>query len=556
MGNLTRIILSLGGGLGAFLLGMHHLSHGLQSLNGERLRKFMTAATGNRFAGIATGAVSTIIVQSSSIIAVMLIGFVSSGLMSLGETLPVLIGANAGTTFTVWLMAFAPSPEILGLALLALGCAFYLLPFQTKWRFGGQAMVGLGLVFLGMSLMKDGVAPIRESQRMLAALQSLNATGLGSAALVALAAALFTAVIQSSAAAIIIFMTLAAEGVITYETCICALFGANIGTTMTGWIAALGGTAAAKRTALLHTATNAFGSIVLLPLALPVFAPLGRALFPSAFAPENGTTFGIMLPVAATDTLFAVLRGVLVYPLSAFWVKFVERAIPVKEEEKPHLSSLNARAAQSGIIACEQAMGEILFMGESVLDIMESVRELITGDGGEKTRNHIFHREAVLDNIQREITEFIGKILTSRLESATAMRARKILRLADELESLSDKGPKIVRALDRLHDEGAKLSGFAKSQMLDIHDRAMELMAAAVANPQMNAQNDEARRLAADLKARLAAARETQIVRIGSDDSASNGAILAALDMLNAYARIRSIAMNLVEVGKPGRFLV
>lgn len=549
MANAIDILVFLGGGLGAFLLGMHHLSFGLQSLNGERLRRFMTMATGKTAAGVATGIVSTIIVQSSSIISVMLIGFVSSGLMTLGGTIPVFVGANIGTTFTVWIMAFAPSPELLGLAFTAAGCFFYLAPFQSRLRFVGQTIVGLGLVFLGMSLMKEGVSPVRESERILAALQSLSATGLFSAALVALVAAMFTAVIQSSAAAIIIFMTLAAEGIITFETCVASLFGANIGTTMTGFIASLGGNAASKRTAFVNTAMNVMGSVLFLPLALTVLAPVARALFPSAFTVENGVAAGIMLPVAFCDTLFASLRAALTMPLARVLERLACKVIPAKESEKPHLSALNAHVAKSAVIACEQALGEIAFMAESGTDILESVRKLLQDAHDEETRRHVLHREHVLDNVQREITEFIGKILTTRLEPATAIRARNILRLADLFESISDEGPKIVNALDRLAGDGKKLAGTEKSQILDIHDRAEELFASVAQT--RGANNRDLRERAKELKDRIAAAREAQLLRIGTDDSTSNGAILATLDILNAYIRIRSLSLEIAAFNFP-----
>ena len=187
MNELLNIVVTLCGGLGLFLLGMRHLSDGLQSASGERIRRVIGFTTTNRPAGVVTGIVSAIVVQSSSVVSVMLVGFVTAGLMSLAQAVNVLVGANIGTTATVWLMAFAPSPEILGLALAVAGSLAYF-PFRRgRVRHVGLALIGLGLVFLGMAFMKQGVAPIRESPELSAALGRLAATSLPSAAAVALA---------------------------------------------------------------------------------------------------------------------------------------------------------------------------------------------------------------------------------------------------------------------------------------------------------------------------------------------------------------------------------
>ena len=248
MKDILTVIVTVGGGLGVFLLGMKHLSEGLQAVSGEGLRKFMGLATTHRIAGVGTGIVSTLIVQSSSIITVMLVGFVSSGMMTLQQAINVVIGANIGTTGTVWIVAFAPSPEILGLVGLALGGLLYFFIRKARIHDLGLAVLGLGLVFLGLYFMSKGVLPIRQNPDIQAAFTRMDAKDLGGVALVALVAAVFTAVIQSSAASIAIAMTLAAQQLITYEMAISVLFGANVGTTMTAWLAAIGGTSEAMRT--------------------------------------------------------------------------------------------------------------------------------------------------------------------------------------------------------------------------------------------------------------------------------------------------------------------
>lgn len=547
MNETALIAVTLGGGLGTFLLGMRHLSDGLQAASGEGLRRFMSMATGKRLAGVATGVVSTVIVQSSSIVTVILVGFVSSGLMRLPEALNVLIGANIGTTFTVWLMAFAPSPETLGLALFCVGSLLYFPLRRSRLRYVGQAFVGLGLVFLGMAFMKDGVAPIRTSPTLSATLAGLRAGSLAQVALVALVACLFTAIVQSSAASILIFMTLAAQGLVPFEAAVAALFGANVGTTATGWLASLGGSAAARRVALAHTLTNAAGSLVCLPLVLPVFVPLCQRLFPDWLAHP-------MAPIAVADTLFSVLRGALVYPCANALTRALERLVPEREEEKPHLSALGAHGKMSPVISILEAGAEVSFMAESAQDMMAALRRVLRGeDNGGDAERHIVKREGILDRVQSEVTAFLGEVMMTRLSPGAAEEARNLLRLADELESISDEPPAILQALRRIRAHGdAAPNGADRAALLDIHDRAATMAAFTRTDLRRFTRLPAWRERSAELKRRILAARQTQLLRVG-DGGANAVAMLATLDILNAYDRIRAYAMNVAEVCAGGK---
>ena len=532
MRNLIDIILVTGGGLGLFLLGMRHLSSGLQAASGEGLRRFMSLATGKKSAGVATGVVMTILVQSSSIVSVMLVGFVTSKLMTLSEAVSVLIGANVGTTFTVWLMAFAPSPEILGLGMIAIGMFMYF-PFrQGKLHHFGLAILGLALVFLGMAAMKEGVMPIRESARLTAMLQSLEAKDLAHVALVAAISCLFTAVIQSSAASIVIFMTFASAGLITYETAISALFGANIGTTMTAWLAAIGAGPAAKRTALANTLMNVIGSIICLPFVLSVFVPLGRLIFPAAVSSAD-----VMLPIAASDTAFSIIRGVIFLPFTGVLEKVLEKLVPQKEAEVPHLTSLNMLAKSSPAIACERAAFEVRFMAKTVSNMFTGLRTILTQGKNRDEEDKIFASEQLLDDLQRETTQFLGEILPRRMSAHYAALTADLIKTADEIESISDSQTSVLKAIKRIRAEGERLSGGDLAVILEIHDAIAELFTACTGD-------GEARiALANEVKMKIRAARELELRRVGG--GSKTGAVLATLDMINAYWQIRGHALSL-----------
>ena len=543
MKEALTILLTVLGGLGIFLLGMKHLSEGLQAAAGNGLRKFMSRATGHRIVGVMSGIVSTIIVQSSSITPVMLVGFVSTALMTLPQAFAVLIGANIGTTATVWIIAYAPNPQMLGLVGLALGGAMYFFFRGERVHNLGLTVIGLGLVFLGLAFMAQGVMPIRQNPEIAKIFTAMSADSYWSILKIAFASTLLTAVIQSSAATIAIAMALAAQQLITYEVAIAVLFGANIGTTATGWLAAIGGTADAKRTALSHTLSNLIGSLVLVwffPLFLKV-----RDVIPSQ-----------MGAIAITDTVFAICRGCIFFPLVKPFVKFIERLVPQPENEKPHLSALRFGVRLSPVIACDQALMEVDFMKASNLELLDCVRQVLSGTAGADVEKHIVHREDILDNVQKEVTEFLGSIMSKRLVHEVSERARRLLRLTDELESVSDECATVLKVVKRFRRQKQQISEKSLKVILNVHDRVSAY--AAEVTPLIRSPRGviPLEKLQAESKAlheHVRECRKIQLGRIGPEDLGSSIRVLGELDIINAYERIRAYYLNCAETLAGGK---
>ena len=565
MKEVLTILLTVLGGLGIFLLGMKHLSEGLQAAAGNGLRKFMSYATGHRAFGVATGVVSTIIVQSSSIITVMLVGFVSTALMTLPQAFAVLIGANIGTTATIWIIAYAPDPQMLGFVGLALGGMMYFFLRGERIHHLGLTAIGLGLVFLGLYFMSKGVAPIKQNPEFAAVFTKMSAKSMLGVLSVAGMATLLTAVIQSSAATIAIAMALATQGLITYEVAVAVLFGANIGTTATGWIAAIGGSADAKRTALSHTLSNFLGSVALVWF-FPLFVSLGKTLFPNWNVAETTTVSGhavqafthMMAPIAVTDTVFAICRGILFFPFVRPFARLIERLVPQPENEKPHLSALKIGVRTSPVIACDQALLEIDFMKASNLELLDCVRKVLDGatlldDGPEK---HIVHREAILDNVQKEVTEFLGSIMSNRLPTDVAERARRLLRLTDELESVSDECAKILKVVRRLRSQKQSISAVSEALLLEVHDQVSAFahdVTPLIRSPRVPFELEAFQRRASQLHSHVRECRKIQLGRIGPEDPGSAIRVLGELDILNSYERIRAYYLNCAETLAGGK---
>ena len=565
MKDLLTIVLTVLGGLGIFLLGMKHLSEGLQAAAGNGLRKFMAKATSHRLIGVGSGIVSTILVQSSSIITVMLVGFVSAALMTLPQAFAVLIGANIGTTATIWIIAYAPDPQMLGHIGLAFGGIMYFFLRGERVHHLGLTVIGLGLVFLGLYFMAKGVAPIKANPEIAGVFTRFSADTMGGVLLIALVAMLLTAVIQSSAATIAIAMALAAQGLITYEIAVAVLFGANIGTTATGWIAAIGGTADAKRTALSHTLSNLLGSFALIWF-FPLFVKFGQALFPNWSTAETIRVSGqsvvaythMMAPIAVTDTLFAICRGLLFFPFVRPFCRLIEKIVPQPEDEKPHLSVLKIGARISPVLACDQALIEIDFMKRSNLEMLDCARKVLIGATltDDAPERHIVHREDILDNVQKEVTEFLGSIMSRRLAADVAERARRLLRLTDELESVSDECATVLKVVKRLRKQKQEISEVSSAVLLAVHDRvtafAVEITPM-IRSPRLPIDLEAVQAESRAIHDYIRECRRGQLGRIGPEDPGSSIRVLGELDIINAYERIRAYYLNCAETLAGGK---
>jgi len=554
MSQMFSILIIVGGGLGTFLLGMKHLSEGLQAVSGSGLRRFMSLATTHRLAGVGTGMLSTVIVQSSSIITVMVVGFVSSGLMNLSQAINVIIGSNIGTTATAWLIAFAPDVKMLGLCVVLVGAAFYFFQRNERLHNLGLAFMGLGCIFMGLYWMKEGMEPVRSMPLVVDAFRSLDATtawGLAKCVLVSLA---FTAVVQSSAATTAIAMTLAQQGLLSFEAAAATVFGMNIGTTMTAWLAAFNGSAEARQTALAHTLFNVVGTILLIPFFVPAILPLATSFFPhyaDAVTANGVTTYPHMAaPMAAVHTIFNVITTLFFLPFTRQFARFVSRVIKAPPAEKPHLSALKMSSYISPVIACDQALLEVGFMRDSGLELLAGIKDVLAGTATDSAEEHILHREEVLDNVQREITEFLGKVMVKRAPAEVSDRVRRLLRLSDELESISDEAAAILKATRRLRKGGQNFSAQSCQALIGVHETVFglaETVSGHIKSPRPRFDLAALQANSHDIGGRIHDARRNQLDRVGPDDPDSPVRVLAELDILNAYERIRSCYINIAE---------
>lgn len=537
---LIEMLIGAIGGLGIFLLGMKHMSEGMQAVAGSRLRRLIRAVTDNRFVAAGVGASITAMIQSSSVTTVMVVGFVNAGLMNLRQAVGVIMGTNIGTTITAWLIAVNIADY--GLPILGVAALFFLFSKNERVRNVSMVFLGLGMVFFGLELMKTGLYPLRtmpEVRQALSAFQPDTIWGLFKCILIG---GLVTAVIQSSSATIAITITLATTGTLSYETAIALVLGQNIGTTVTAALASLGASTNAKRTALAHFLFNLTGVLILIPIFHHYLWLLGK------IAPD---TLNIATRIATAHSFFNLFVLSLLLPAINPFSRLVARLMPDEHrKEKPHLTYLDVRLLDSAAIAIQQSRSEIHKMGDETTGMMPRLREAIVDPLEDKKReDRLFHTENAIDMIQKEVVEFISKLMSGSLAHQVTDEARKQLRIADEYESISDYIAGILKLICRLKGDGLKLSAVGQTELLELHDMTTHFLLDVA-----QAYKDKDEEIFVRAKAEcdslihhIKRFRTNHLERLEANHT-SPMVSLIYMDLLNAYRRLIDHAYNVAEV--------
>lgn len=554
--DITQMVTTVVGGLGIFLLGMKNMSEGMQAVAGASLRRMISAVTNNRLLATAVGTIVTCIVQSSSITTVMVVGFVNSGVMQLTQAVGVIMGANIGTTITGWILVLDIGKY--GLPMLGLAAFVYLFSRGDRYRYWAMFIMGLGMVFFGLELMKDACARIKDMPEFEAWFQQFQATSYFGVLKCAMVGCLVTMVVQSSSATLGITISLASQGIISYETAAALVLGENIGTTITAFLASLGTTTNARRAAYFHVMFNMLGVfwitlifswyIQFIPWLLAV--PVNEAVI----VQKDGiaqTIYPYTTPaIAATHTVFNVANTVLFLPFLPVFVKILERVVPSKPfKEKPHLTDLDIRMLDTPLLALEQSRKELLKMGDGCRKMMDWLKTLLTAD--EPTTalaDRMKRREEVLDRIQEEVAQFITTLLSGNVPHAVAQEAGQQLRIAHEYEAISDYLLNILKFDQRLRKEGHRFTPRQLEDLVKMHD-AIGVYVQEVHAAQEHQDTGILTKLDTKrkhLRQKIKKCRQEHLDEL-SRESIPPQVSIAFMTTLNAYSRVRDHAQNVAE---------
>jgi len=460
--------LSLLGGVGLFLYGMTIMSSGLRGAAGGRMRDILERVTGNKFLAVAVGIVVTLLIQSSSATDMMVIGFVNAGMMSLSQAIGVIMGANIGTTVTAQITAFnltAYAP-----AILFVGAILTLFIKQDTVRNIGSVILGFGMLFVGVGLMKDAIRPLSETPGFAAFLNALDHP-----ALAVLFGVAFTALLQSSSSSVVIFQAFAAQGLLSYRQSCWLLIGAALGAVTPNLLAGLTAGREGKRTALLNLIFNLFRAICmsLLMILLPQVPNFIASLSPGDIARQ----------VANTHTFFAVLAVILALPLSEGMVQLAKRILPPlpSEERQKQAMRLLYLPEKPGrtllpAMAMRLALLEVVRMGRIADENLKTAITYFFEPEKTDLRDQVLATEEAVDYLNHTIADRLVDLRGLQLSERERFRLTKMTQVVSNFERISDHAENIVEFADRAKENRAKISEEGLLELREMGDAVLETL--------------------------------------------------------------------------------
>ena len=479
MNEVCKVVFGLAGGLALFLYGMNSMSDALQKAAGEKMKKILEFLTKNPIMGVLAGALVTAVLQSSSATTVMVIGFVSAGLMSLPQAISVIFGANIGTTMTAQLMAFKITDYIY--PIIFVGFMLYFASKKEKVKNVGLVIFSFGLLFEGIEIMGSVMKPLANSPifvELMAKVSDIPVLGV-------LLGAVMTLVVQSSSATIAVLQNFASQpgpdgvtSVIGLAGAIPILFGDNIGTTITALLASIGQSKNAKRTALAHSIFNITVSIVFLFL-IPVLAK-----FVQFISPKGPEVEVISRQIANAHTTFNVVCTLVWLPLIPLMVKIVTTIVRGNDTKKVHSYEpqyLDDKMINQPIPAMYMVSNEINRIATSTEKMLKILKEIVSGDNKEETKSLFKKHHDAIKTLQDAIVTYISKLFTGgALTEVQAERVAGYLAIANNIDRIADRCGDVVDIYERIGTSEKILSEQAKEELTQCVTIAEELFEQAI----------------------------------------------------------------------------
>ena len=487
--------LKLIGSLALFLYGMKIMSEGLQKFAGDRLRKILTAMTTNRVTGVLTGILITALIQSSSATTVMVVSFVNAGLLTLTQSISVIMGANIGTTVTAWIISvFGFKVDIAAFALPLLAFGIPLLFSQKSTRKSiGEFIFGFSFLFMGLSFLQKNAPDLSHNPDMLAFVQNYTDMGFLSILLFVFIGTILTMIVQASAATMAITLIMCANGWFSFELGAALVLGENIGTTITANLAALTGNTQARRAALAHLVFNVFGVIWVLCLFKPF--TYGISWFVEDVMKTTDPAVAVSFKLSAFHTAFNIGNVLIMIWFVNFIEKTVCTLIKQKDDDEYRLRYITGGLLSTAELSILQARKEICLFAERTHRMFNMIRDLLTTTN-DNDFNKLFSRvekyENISDNMELEIANYLNMVSEGRLSSESKLQIRAMLREVTEIESIGDSCYNLARTINRKHRGN---QDFTEKQyehirtMLDLTDQALHQMVIIVEKQERHTQD-------------------------------------------------------------------
>ncbi len=544
------LITGLGGGLALFLYGMRKMTESLKVVAGARLKSMLARLTTNRFTGALAGAGVTAVIQSSSVTTVLVVGFITSGLLTLSQSVGIIIGANIGTTITAQIIAFKVTKY--ALILIAGGFACEMLARRERIQFYGSAIMGLGLLFFGMNLMSDAANPLRSYEPFMAVMRQMSTPVLG-----ILIGAVFTALVQSSSATTGIVIVMASQGILSLEAGIALLFGANVGTCVTAIIAGIGQPREALQAAVLHVIFNVIG-VALWCAFIPQFADFVRLFSPTATGAQGAARLAFETPrqIANAHTLFNIGNALIFIGFTKPLARLVQKIVPPKKNVSEAAGEpvyLDDYYLGDPATALDRVRLEIGRLGGIVIESVEGSFDAVTkGLPGEVTSLH--DDERTVDSLHASIVTYLGRLSQSKLVETQIRHIYLDIAAANHWENASDiVGISLARSGRKRLSTQLQISVETLETLRPIHAAVLEVGKMALESF-VRSDGDLAKKVIKSKREiiKLGETAQTHLVtRLAAKEPERSRAFRIENDIIEDYKRLhtlfRRIARNVVE---------
>jgi phosphate:Na+ symporter len=548
--------MGLFGGLAVFLIGLEHLSAALQAAAGERLKMLLATFTQNQLKGAFTGAFITALLNSSTVTTILVVGFVTAGVMSLTQSIGVIFGANVGSTITAQIIAFNVSQY--ALAMIAAGFAIRLTAKTEQVRHYGSMLTGLGMIFFGMGIIGDAMLPMRSYQPFVDLMVRMENPLLGMTV-----GLVFTALVNSSAATLGIAIVMASDGLITLEAGIALALGANIGTIFTTLIAAIGKPREALRAAWVHGLFNIIGPLLWVPF-IPWLAEIATWLSPSHPDLEGAARMGAEVPrqIANAHTVLNVVNALVFLNFTAVFARVVTWMWPDKPVEPKKViiepEFLSDELLETPSLALERVRMEIGHMGAITRDMLVKIREAFTTQD-----RHAFEEVEKMDDqidlLREYIIHYLGEIREQDLSEEQESEFVSLLSVTEDLESLADVIETDLVTLGRgsLQTEEIKHSETIRALMRQLHAQLLTALQTAV---EAIAENDPRKAqdvlaIKGDIQQAIDEALKHQATSMVPRDTARLAGLRIEMEVLDKLERIYRLCRRIAKAALPTELL-
>ena len=544
-GNISNLFGFLGG-LGMFLYGMNIMADGMQKTAGGKMSQFLGMLTNNRFMAVCLGALITAIIQSSGATTVMVVGFVSAGVLNLTQAVGVIMGANIGTTITAWIVSLSQlgsameimKPVFYAPLLIGIGSLMILFSKKQKYHTVGEILVGLGLLFMGLEFMSDSISPYTDAPVFSKAFEILG----GNPFLGMLIGALVTALLQSSSASVGILQTLALNGVVTTNAAIYITLGQNIGSCVTAMLSSMGSSRTAKRAAVMHLSFNVIGSLI--------FGILGFMLFmvSPAIAARNITA----VEISMFHTVFNLTNTALLFPFASQLVKLSGVLVKEKEEQAEEdteeaavLKHLDERIFESPAFALETAALEVIHMGQITIgNVKRGIDAIITGNLEEI--EEVYKVEKTIDHMEKMLTEYLIKIDNLSLTEHQKQVVNDLFYSVSDIERVGDHAENLAESAQYMVEHKLNFSDTGVEDLKDISANVFKAFGHAIEARQTGSM-DAVRKVSQyedQVDSMEEELREKHIERLSKGECVPSSGVVF-LDIISNLERISDHAYNL-----------